>query len=229
MRTEERNQLQFLALAAALLPLVTFNATYWIASSLDHVQSCFTYIYGCTSVSSTGRQNPEFWLFKVGVLSLAIVLVLHWRRAAGFLLDGGIPKRRVRILLGLAYTSVIALTIYAVTLGLPDEQFGKLRRVGTHGFAFTSWFTQIVFVIFYRPLRVDGTRALFRWLVAATAALLAVGIASEVAKATGWPRKTTNNIAAWNAFLMLTAYYLVLARIWRHHGTLAGRAASPSE
>jgi hypothetical protein len=123
----------------------------------------------------------------------------------------------------------MTLTIYAVTLGLPDEQFGTARRVGTHGFAFGSWITQILFVVLYRPFRIDATRVLFRWLVLATAALLTVGIASEIAKALGWPRKATNNIAAWNAFLMLSFFYAVLARIWWQHYKSSGRAASPNE
>lgn len=229
MASGARNQLVMLALAAAILPFVTFNLTYWIASSLDHVRSCFTYLYGCTSVSSTGRQMPEFWVFKIGVFALAASLALHWRQASQFLGTNGVSFRGTRTLRSIAYLSVVALLIYAVTLGLPDEQFGKLRRVGTHGFAFTSWITQISFVILYRPVRIETTRALFRWLVVATGGLLLVGVSSEIAKAMGWPRKETNNIAAWNAFLVMTIYYLLLARIWWHHGKSSGRAASPSE
>ena len=229
MTSGTRNQLVTLALAAAILPFLTFNLTYWIASSLEHVRSCFTYLYGCTSVSSTGRQLPEFWVFKVGVFALAVSLALHWRQASQFLDTHGVAVRGTRKLRIIAYLSVIALLIYAVTLGLPDEQFGKLRRIGTNGFAFTSWITQIVFVVLYRPVRIDATRVLFRWLVVATAALLLVGFSSEIAKVMGWPRKETNNVAAWNAFLVMTIYYLLLARIWWHHGRSSGRAASPSE
>lgn len=229
MVTGSRDQLEKLALAAALLPLLTFNITYWIAASLGHVQTCFTYLEGCTSVSSTGRTPPEFWIFKAGVLSLALVLALHWRNTAAFLAANGVALSRRRLLLGLAYTSVVALSIYAVTLGLPDEHFGRIRRVGTHGFAFTSWLTQIVFVLTYRPLRIAATTTLFQWLLAASLALLFVGVLSEIAKATGTPRKVTNNIAAWNAFLMLSGFYFLLSRIWRRHSKSAGRAASPSE
>ncbi|MGI9220134.1 MAG: hypothetical protein ACR2QS_03755 [Woeseiaceae bacterium] len=224
-----RKRLFYLALAVAVLPFVTFNLSYLIAVSQVHVPFCFTYLDGCTSVSSTGRQAPEMWVFKPGVLALAFCLALHWHYSAETLSKHGVRAARARTLRTLALVSVMALTIYAVTLGLPDEQFGKLRRVGTHGFAFSSWLTQIAFVVFYRPVRIEATRAAYRWLVLATAALLVVGIASETAKAMGWPRKVTNNIAAWNAFLMMTAYYLVLARIWWHHNKSSGLAASPNE
>lgn len=218
-----------LAIAAAVLPFVTFNTTYLIASSLEHVQSCFTYLQGCTSVSSTGRQFPETILFKAGVLTLAIVLAVHWHRAANYLQPLGLSSGGARSLRVIAYVSAVALSIYAITLGLPDEQFGTLRRIGTHGFAFSSWILQITFVVVYRPCRIAATRVTWRWLVAITCALLLVGAASEFAKSTGLPRKTTNNIAAWNAFLVLTAFYAVLARHWWHHQMSSGRTASPSE
>ena len=218
-----------LAITAAILPFVTFNTTYLIASSLGHVPACFTYLEGCTSVSSTGRQLPETILFKTGVLTLAIVLAVHWRRAANYLQPLGLSSGGARALRIIAYISAIALSIYAITLGLPDEQFGTLRRIGTHGFAFSSWILQITFVVLYRPCRIAATQGTWRWLAVICSALLVVGITSELAKAFGTPKKMTNNIAAWNAFLVLTAFYAVLARHWWHHQISSGRTASPSE
>lgn len=218
-----------LATAAAVLPFVTFNTTYLIASSLGHVPECFTYLEGCTSVSSTGRQLPETVLFKAGVLTLALVLAVHWHRAANYLQPLGLSSGGARALRSIAYVSSIALSIYAITLGLPDQQFGTLRRIGTHGFAFSSWILQITFVVLYRPCRTAATEATWRWLAVICSALLLVGLASELAKLSGMPRKTTNNIAAWNAFLVLTAFYAVLARHWWHHQMSSGRRASPNE
>ncbi len=218
-----------LAALAAVLPFVTFNSTYLVAAALGHVSSCFTYVEGCTSVSSTGRQLPETILFKAGVLTLAVVLVLHWRQATAWLQSAGLSVARATALRIIAYVSAVALSIYAITLGLPDQHFGTLRRIGTHGFAFTSWITQVVFVVLYRPYRVAATMVSWRWLLTVCFALLLVGVASELAKAFGMPRKTTNNIAAWNAFLVLTLFYAVLARTWWHHQIASGRPASPSE
>lgn len=84
-RTAVQKQLMLLAIAAAVLPFVTFNGSYLIAASLEHVPMCFTYLDGCTSVSSTGRQSPEMFFFKPGVLILAAVLAVHWHRCAWFL------------------------------------------------------------------------------------------------------------------------------------------------
>jgi hypothetical protein len=210
---------------AAVLPLVTFNASYLIAAALGHVPSCFTYFEGCTSVSSTGRQLPEALLFKTGMVSLAVILLLLWYRTAAFL--------DARVLRIFASVMVIGLLLYAITLGMQDETMQFLRRVGINGFAFGTLLTQVSFIILYRPRQTDVTRALFRWLVFLCIALPLVGVVSEISKALGAPRRPTNNIAAWNAFLISSGYYFVLARIWLHHGIAhrmaAGRPASPSE
>jgi hypothetical protein len=119
--------------------------------------------------------------------------------------------------------------MYAITLGMEDELMQTLRRIGINGFAFGTLFTQVSFVVFYRRLQTDATRRLFLWLVVLCIALPMVGVISEFAKALGAPRRPTNNIAAWNAFLVSSAYYIVLARVWWHHRISAGRPASPSE
>ena len=217
--------LRVLPFWAALLPLVTFNASYLIAAALEHVPSCFTYFEGCTSVSSTGRQLPEALFFKTGMVSLAVILLLLWYRTAAFL--------DARVLRVFATVMVVGLLLYAITLGMQDETMQFLRRVGINGFAFGTLFTQVSFVVLYRPRQTDATRVLFRWLVFLCIALPVVGIISEISKALGAPRRPTNNIAAWNAFLVSSGYYFVLARVWWHHGIThrmaAGRPASPSE
>lgn len=67
-------------------------------------------------------------------------------------------------------------------------------------------------------------------------ALPLLGIAAEVAKWAGAPRHAASNIAAWNALVVASAYYAVIARIWWHHGfpgrlasKPSGRPASPRE
>lgn len=210
-----------LPLWAALLPLVTFNVSYLIASAYEHVPTCITYLSGCTSVSSTGRLFPETLIFKTGMFSLAVVLLLLWYRTAAFL--------NARVLRVFSTIMVIGLVMYAITLGMQGETMDIVRRIGIRAFGFGTLLIQILFVVLYRPLRTDATRVLFRWLVILCIALPLVGVISEVSKALGTPRKPTNNIAAWNAFLVSSGYYFVLARVWWHHKIASGRPASPSE
>ncbi len=216
-----RAELFVLPLWAALIPLVTFNISYLIAAAYEHVPTCFTYLSGCTSVSSTGRHLPEALIFKTGMLSLAVVLALTWHRTATFVSAG--------LLRLFASLMVAGLIVYAITLGMESDAMQTLRRIGINGFAFGTLFTQVSFVILYRPLQTDATRTLFRWLVFLCIALPLVGVISEVSKMLGTPRRPTNNIAAWNAFLVSSGYYIVLARVWWHHSIASGRPASPSE
>jgi hypothetical protein len=225
MQRNYREYLRLLPLWAAVLPIVTFNVSYLIAVAYEHVPACITYLSGCTSVSSTGRLFPETLFFKSGMLSLAVVLALLWFRTAAFL-----ESRALRML---ASIMVVGLVVYAITLGMQDQVMEVLRRIGIRAFGFGTLLIQVLFVVLYRPLRTDATRVLFRWLVILCIALPLVGVISEVSKALGAPRRPTNNIAAWNAFLISSAYYFVLARVWWYHriahSTASGRPASPSE
>ncbi len=61
-----------------------------------------------------------------------------------------------------------------------------------------------------------------------------LGIAAALAKYAGAPRHAANNIVAWNAFVVASAFYAVVARIWWHHGfsghldnKSSGRPTSP--
>ena len=155
------------------------------------------------------------------MLSLAVVLALTWHRTATFVSAG--------LLRLFASLMVAGLIVYAITLGMESDAMQTLRRIGINGFAFGTLFTQVSFVILYRPLQTDATRTLFRWLVFLCIALPLVGVISEVSKMLGTPRRPTNNIAAWNAFLVSSGYYIVLARVWWHHSIASGRPASPSE
>lgn len=229
MTIKQREYLRLLPLWAAVLPLVTFNVSYLIAVAYEHVPACITYLSGCTSVSSTGRLFPETLIFKTGMLSLAVVLALLWHRTAAFL--------DARVLRVLASIMVVGLVLYAITLGMQGEVTEVLRRIGIRAFGFGTLLIQIAFVFLYRSIQTESTRTLFIWLVILCITLPLVGVISEVSKALGAPRRPTNNIAAWNAFLVSSGYYLVLARVWWHHriahkivhNTASGRPASPSE
>lgn len=228
--------LRALPLWAALVPLVTINVCYVIGVSLDHLPACIPYLSGCTSVSSTGRIAPESLVSKAGLLSSAVVLVILWLRCATFLQLGAHASARLTLLRGLGVLAALFLVLYSVTLGLREEEYRILRRIGIDGFALSSLLAQILFIVLYRPMRIDATQKLTRWLIALCIALPLLGIAAEVAKWAGVPRRAANNTVAWNAFVVISAYYAVLGRILWHHGfsselriTSSGRATSPRE
>ena len=228
--------LRALPLWAAVVPLVTINVCYLVGVALEHLPACIPYFSGCTSVSSTGRIAPEALIFKAGMLSSAVVLALLWHRCATFLQLGGQTPRRIIPLRVFGLLAVLFLVLYAVTLGLREDEYRFLRRIGIDGFALSSLLAQVLFIGLYRPMRIDATQKLTRWLVVLCVALPLLGIAAEVAKWAGVPRHPANNTVAWNAFVAASAFYAVLGRIWWHHGfasefriTSSGRATSPSK
>lgn len=207
-----------LPLWGAVLPLFTINICYLIAIGLNHLPACFPYISGCTSVSSTGRTAPESLVFRAGMLPTALILVFIWHRCATFLGLGGQSGARLAALRVSGIIAAMSLVIYAVTLGFEDEGYRQLRRVGIVGFAASTVVTDVLMIALYRPMRISTTKSLWRWLVIFCVALPLFDIASEVAKWAGVPRRPANNVVAWNAFVMVSAYYVVVGRIWWHHG-----------
>ena len=234
--TIHANKLQALPLWVALVPLVTVNVCYLVAVGLDHLPACIPYLTGCTSVSSTGRAAPESLIFRAGMLPSALILTFFWHRCATFLQLGGQSGARLVTLRALGVIAALSLVVYAVTLGFEDNVYRQFRRAGIIGFALSTFAAELSFIFFYRPMRVAATKNLWRWLIVLCVALPLLDIASEIAKWAGAPRKPANNTVAWNAFVVASAYYAVVARIWWQHGfssqfdiTSAGRAASPSE
>ena len=221
---------------AAAVPLITINLTYLIAADLEHVRSCIPYLQGCASVSSTGRELPESLVFKAGFLPSALVLAVFWHLCARFLRmagQAGAKLHALRILGGLA---CISLMTYALTLGQNDGWFPEFRRAGIVGFTLCTFLAEVLFWVWYAPLRSDTTKRIWLWLIVLSLALPMLDVISELAKWAGAPRKPTNNTIAWNAFVVTSVYYAVVARLWWRHGfgyqfgiRSAGRAASPSE
>jgi len=230
------NRLRALPLWAAVVPLVTVNVCYLVAVSLEHLPECIPYLTGCTSVSSTGRAAPESLIFRAGMLPTAVILTLFWHRCATFVQLGGQSGSWVIVLRVLGVVAALSLVVYALTLGFEENVYRQLRRAGIIGFALSTFAAEVSFIFLYRPMRIAATENLWRWLVVLCVALPLLDIASEVAKWAGAPRKPANNTVAWNAFVVASAYYAVIARIWWQHGfssqfdiTSAGRPASPSE
>ena len=147
--------LRALPLWAAVVPLVTINVCYVLGVSLDHLPACIPYLSGCTSVSSTGRIAPESLVSKAGLLSSAVILAFLWLRCATFLQLGGQTPSRLTVLRVLGFLAALFLALYSVTLGLREEEYRILRRIGIDGFALSSLSCPGPV---YRPVPTDADR-----------------------------------------------------------------------
>ena len=52
-----------------------------------------------------------------------------------------------------------------MALGLKGDDFRLLRRISIDGFAVGNLIVQVLFITLYRPIRIETTQKLFRWLV----------------------------------------------------------------
>jgi hypothetical protein len=171
---------------------------------------------------------PERFIFLAGMLPSVVILAFFWQRSAMFLKLGGQFGSRIVILQVLGIIAALSLLAYALTLGSEDDGYRQLRRAGINGFALSTFLAQVLLIFFYRSMRIASTEKPWRWLVGLCAALPLLGIAAEVAKYVGAPRHAANNIVAWNAFVVASAWYAVVARVWWHHG-FSGLPTSPRE
>ena len=225
-----------LPLWAAVVPLTTVNVCYLVAVGLEHVPACIPYFSGCTSVSSTRRIAPERFIFLAGMLPSVVIVMSFWQRSATFLKFGGQFGSRIATLRVLGVIAALSLLTYALTLRSVDNHSRQFRRAGINGIAVSTFLAQVLFIFFYRSMRIAATEKPWRWLVGLCVALPLLSIAAEVAKWAGAPRHAANNVVAWNAFVVVSAYYAVIARVWWHHGfpghfdsTSSGLPASPRE
>jgi hypothetical protein len=179
---------------------------------------------------------PESLIFRAGMLPTALILALFWHRCATFLELGGQSGSRLVALRVFGIIAALSLMIYALTLGFEENAYRQLRRAGIIGFALSTFVAELLLIVLYRPMGVAGTEKLWRWLIALCVALPLLSISAEVAKWAGVPRRAANNTVAWNAFVVASTYYAVVARIWWHHGfssrfdiRSSGRPTSPRE
>lgn len=217
MNAGKTNQLWPLALLTAVLPLVTINASYLLAVYMEHLPACITYISGCTTVSSTGRMAPESMLFRAGMIPTAVLIVLVWNHCSRLLETSPHFDKRIISLRLLAIIAAASLTLYAVTLGFSGDFYRSVRRTGINGFAICNYSAQVLFIVYYRRLRIPETQKILRWLIVVCAMLPVMAIVGEVIKALGGPRHPVNNMLAWNAFVLLSIYFAGIARLWHRH------------
>ena len=57
--------------AAALLPLVTIHVCFLVSVFEGHIDLCFPYWEGCSSISRAGRHGTAYFLFKGGMMPAA--------------------------------------------------------------------------------------------------------------------------------------------------------------
>lgn len=213
--------LAWLPLVAGLAPVCVVVLCYVVASVAELIPSCVPLLDGCTSISASGRYGISYFLFKAGMIPVAMVQAAFWPLCRAWFLSLGQPDSRgLRAMAWLGVISAAFLILYSVFLGSKGDFYNLMRRFGvTIHFAF-SYLAQVLLLNRVWPVRRELAPAVPRWVAPAmygiTLGLLLLGLYSiPVEEIIPDPEGTTINVIEWNFALLLCAWYIVIWRAWR--------------
>lgn len=122
--------LWWLALAAALVPLLTIHITFAVSVLEGHVELCIPYWDSCTSISRTGRYGTSYFIFKGTMLPAALLGILFWWLNSRWLRQLGIHSAGVAWIPWLGLVASLSLAAYTLALGHAGDGFNLIRRIG---------------------------------------------------------------------------------------------------
>lgn len=206
-----------LPLLIALLPLLAAHLAYAISIGEGHVPACVPYLEGCTSISRAARHGLGNHLFRLLMLPSALLLTLHWLATRTWLTQRSGDAHAGRGLWLLAPFAGLALATYVAFLGTEGEVYRFLRRYGAQLYFASVYLAQLVTLRHWhlQQRRWDGTG--LAWL-SISVLMLALGLGyTAVANSVEDPvlKDRLENLLEWHIGLLMTVWYLLLARVWR--------------
>lgn len=197
-------------LITALLPVFAANLCYVVSVASGHIPLCFTYLEGCTSISSTGRHGLGYVIFKLAMLPQALLLWIFWGREPLFAGLPG-PDKVIRISgrLGAAF-----LVIYVVFLGAETPIYALMRRYGVFVY-FIGTFVAMC-RLSWQLWRTTQTNRRIRSLIILCALMLVLGLAEIPLGKFGLADKHAENFIEWNFALLMQLWFLAFWWHWRH-------------
>lgn len=209
--------LWWLALAAALVPLVTIHLTFAVSVAEGHVSLCMPYWDSCTSISRTGRHGIAYFIFKGAMLPAAVLGILFWWLNGLWLRQLGVNSRGVAWVPWLGLIACVALALYTLALGHAGDGFNLIRRIGVVLYFALTYLCQLL---------VSACLASHpRWWLAGRRLLrlcqltLAIGILSVILTAVVPEYYSQKDDAfEWVLALLINLHALWLALLWRRSG-----------
>lgn len=206
--------LWWLALAAALIPLLTIHTTLAVSVLEGHLSWCVPYWDSCTSISGTGRHGTSYFIFKGAMLPAAILGVLFWFLNGLWLVGLGASNARRHWIGCLGLIACVALVAYTLALGHEGEGFNLVRRTGVVLYFSLTFIAQLLIssALKQHPRwQRSGTGLL--WLCELT---LAVGLLSVILTAVVPDvYSRLDNAFEWVLALLINLHALWVALLWR--------------
>ncbi len=199
------------ALLTALVPTFTVNLCYAISSAQGLVPACVPYFEGCTSISSAGRYGISYYLFKVGMVCSAVLLVMYWRRMSALIMDGS--GRAAPMVTAVGTGGAVFLVLYTAFLGSEGDIYFLLRRFGTILYFGLTLVAQLMAL---RRLEGFASRWLTRTKKACCLGMLFFGGASIPVMNYMDNKDAFQDIIEWDLSLLMQMYFLLTA-VWLAH------------
>jgi hypothetical protein len=206
--------LWWLALAAALVPLITIHVTFTVSVLEGHVDLCNPYWDSCTSISRTGRHGTSYFIFKGTMLPAALLGILFWWLNGRWLRQLGIHSSGVGWIPWLGLVASVSLGAYTLALGHAGDGFNLIRRIGVVLYFSLTFICELLVSAALRshPMwKHTGTRLLNLCQLALGVGILSVilnGVAPEF-----YCRK--DDAFEWILAFLINAHAIWLALLWR--------------
>jgi len=212
-----------LPLVAGLLPAVAVASAFWISVAQESIAACNPFIDGCVSISRAARHGLANHLFRALVLPAAVLQGLTWLLCVSWLRDLGATGRSLKWLPWLGVGAAVFLVLYGTFLGTEGDAYRWMRRYGIVGYFGGTFLCMLITGGHLRHLAAGGGLRIPARLDVVLLALLALTLLMGLANVFVPPffgdddfRNRLENVLEWNAGVMYTAYFLVLAWLWRH-------------
>jgi hypothetical protein len=201
-----------LPLVTALVPIIGINIAYWLGVQHDSLPSCFPYIDGCTSISSTGRYPPGDRLFRAVMLPQAVLLALTWHFSVLWLKSLRPASHPGRTVLVTGLIGALALIVYVSYLASNDPFYEIMRSYGIYLYFIGTVLAQIAVTLSMEKSRLR--QAMF----AVLALPFVLGIFNLVHKALVSDLNSMENRIEWVVSLLMQLWFVGLYLAWRRSG-----------
>ena len=215
---------RFIALLAALLPLVAVHSTYLVAASYGLVEWCNPYIDSCTSISATGRHPPASYVFRGTMLPCAVIMMAYWWLNHAWLKSVGKNKPLYRsttntVMLLLGVIACLGLIIYVTVMGEPGVAWARQRRIGTALFFSFTYVAQLLLLHQLRQIQPNLARPIVNIMLIISVVLIALGVLTLVLD--GWNETWYDSVEdafEWILTLRLQLNFLLGYFVWKQAG-----------
>jgi hypothetical protein len=208
-----------IALLTALIPILAIHTCYLVAAHNGHVPWCIPYIDSCTSISATGRQNPEYFIFKASMIPAAMLMMLFWFLCYEWLQNfdtrNGIGVLTIPIL---GIVAAVFLILYTTMLGAVGELYQLERRIGVIVYFTFTYLAQLIFTYQVNQLnkqRQVTSKYLFGSLLSLNILVLLIGILSLILQLLITNYDLIEDAFEWVLALLIHVYFLVVFRLWQ--------------